>query len=189
MGCGGWPYPANCQSSYFCEESAVNGRLHMSHPSRQERKSVELTVSRRSRLVPTEVLRRARCRVESWRALRATTKLWRHAVGRIAVLRRRSESRPTLIGAARHYATEEIAGSMANLGRLGLRGTVVVRALAGATALLQFALELGDSVLVSGVVSACAKWSMNNLTYLAFIWLCWFSSEYTLLRINSISWM
>jgi len=108
---------------------------------------------------------------------------------RVAVLRRRSKSRPTLVGAACHYAAEEIAGPVANLGRLRLRGAVVVRALAWATALLKFALELGDSVLVSDVTSACAKSSMMELTYLAFIWLCWFSSEYTLLRINSISWM
>lgn len=101
---------------------------------------MKLTVSRRSRLVPTEVLWRAWRRVESWRALRATTELWRHAVRRIAVLRRRSKSWSTLIGTARHYAAEEIAGSMTDLGRLGLRGAVVVRALARATALLKFAL-------------------------------------------------
>jgi hypothetical protein len=110
-----------------------------------------IPVSRRSRLVPTEVLWRAWRRVEPRRTLRATTKLWRHPVRRIAVLRRRSESRTTLVGAASHYAAEEIAGSVANLGRLRLRGAVVVRALAGATALLKFALELGDSVLVLGL--------------------------------------
>jgi hypothetical protein len=118
---------------------------------------VKLTVSRRSRLVPTEVLWRAWRRIEPWRALRATTKLWRHAVRRIAVLRRRSESRSTLVGAACHYAAEEIAGSVTNLGRLRLRGAVVVRALAGTTALLKFALELGDSVLVPGAMSTCAN--------------------------------
>jgi hypothetical protein len=157
VGCGGWPYPANRQSNYPCKKSAVNGRLHGSHPSRKERKSVKLTVSRRSRLVPTEVLWRAWRRIEPWRALRATTKLWRHAVRRIAVLRRRSESRSTLVGAACHYAAEEIAGSVTNLGRLRLRGAVVVRALAGTTALLKFALELGDSVLVPGAMSTCAN--------------------------------
>jgi hypothetical protein len=37
---------------------------------------------------------------------------------------------------------------MADLGRLRLRGAVVVRALAGAAALLDFALELSDAVFV-----------------------------------------
>jgi hypothetical protein len=37
---------------------------------------------------------------------------------------------------------------MADLGRLRLRGAVVVRALAGSAALLDFALELSDAVLV-----------------------------------------
>ena len=120
----------------------------MSHPSRQERKSVKLTVSRRSGLVPTEMLWRARRRVETWRALRASSKLRRHAVRRVGVLGRRSEARTALVGAACHYATEEVARPVSDLRRLRLRWAVVVGALAGAAALLEFALELGDSVLV-----------------------------------------
>ena len=84
-------------------------------PSRRERKSVKLTVDRRSWLVPTEVLWRAWRRVETWRALRATTKLRGHAMGRVGVLRRRSKSRTALVGAACHYATKEVAGSMTDL--------------------------------------------------------------------------
>ena len=43
---------------------------------------------------------------------------------------------------------------MADLRRLGLRRAVVVGALAGAAALLEFALELGDSVFVPAAVLA-----------------------------------
>jgi hypothetical protein len=67
---------------------------------------------------------------------------------RIAVLRGRGKAGATLVGAASHYAAEEVARSMADLGRLRLRGAVVVRALAGAAALLDFALELSDAVFV-----------------------------------------
>ena len=67
---------------------------------------------------------------------------------RIAVLRGRGKARAALVGAASHYAAEEIAGSMADLGRLRLRGAVVVGALAGAAALLDFALELSNAVFI-----------------------------------------
>ena len=120
----------------------------MSRPSRTERKSVELTVCRRARRVPTKVLWRARRRIQTWRALRSTSQVWRHALRRIAVLRGRGKAGAALVGAASHYAAKEIARSMADLGRLRLRGAVVVRALARAAALLDFALELSDAVFV-----------------------------------------
>lgn len=148
MGCGGWPYARDCQPCYISEGLASNGRQSMSQLSRQERKSVKLTISRRARWVPTEVLWRARRRVKTWRALRSASKLWRHTVWRIAVLRRRSEAWAALVGAASHYAAEEIARSMTDLRRLRLRGTMVVRALTGATALLELTFELRDSVFV-----------------------------------------
>jgi hypothetical protein len=109
---------------------------------------VELTVCRRARRVPTKVLWRARRRIQTWRALRSTSQVWRHALRRIAVLRGRGKAGAALVGAASHYAAEEVARSMADLGRLRLRGAVVVRALAGAAALLDFALELSDAVFV-----------------------------------------
>lgn len=111
---------------------------------------MELTIGRRSWLVSSEMLWRARRWVETWRALWATSKLWGHAMGRVGVLRRGSQPRSALVGAARHYTTKEVAWPVANLGRLRLRWAVVVGALAGAAALLKFALELGDSVFVSG---------------------------------------
>ena len=109
---------------------------------------MELTVCRRARRVPTKVLWRARRRIQTWRALRSTSQLGGHAMGRIAVLRRRGKAGAALVGAASHYAAEEVAGSMADLGRLWLRGAVVVRALAGAAALLDLALELSDAVFI-----------------------------------------
>jgi hypothetical protein len=109
---------------------------------------VELTVCRRARRVPTKVLWRARRRIQTWRALRSTSQVWRHALRRIAVLRGRGKAGAALVGAASHYTAKEIARSMADLGRLRLRGAVVVRALAGSAALLDFALELSDAVLV-----------------------------------------
>jgi hypothetical protein len=72
----------------------------------------------------------------------------RHALGRVGVLGRGSESGAALVGATGHDAAEEVAGAVANLGGLGLGGAVVVGALAGAAALFEFALELGDAVLV-----------------------------------------
>ena len=77
-------------------------------------------------------------------------------MGRIGVLGRRSQSRAALAGAACHYATEEVARSVADLGRLWLRWAVVVRVCAGAATLLKFALELGNPVLVPAChVSSC----------------------------------
>jgi hypothetical protein len=78
-------------------------------------------------------------------------------MGRIGVLGRRSQSRAALTSAACHYATEEVARPVADLGRLWLRWAVVVRACAGAAALLKFTLELGNSVLVPAChVSSCS---------------------------------
>lgn len=67
---------------------------------------------------------------------------------RVRVLRRGCQSGATLVGATCHYATEQVARPMSYLGRLGLRWAVVVGALAGAAALLKFALKLGDPVFV-----------------------------------------
>jgi hypothetical protein len=60
------------------------------------------------------------------------------ALGRF--LGRRSQSRAALRSAASHYAAKEVARSMADLGRLGLRRAVVLRVLAGAAASFDFAL-------------------------------------------------
>ena len=93
---------------------------------------------------------------------------------RIAVLRGRGKARAALVGAASHYAAEEVAGSMADLGRLRLRGAVVVGALAGAAALLDFALELSDAVFIpapwlGAALSLERKLKRHGVAYLAFI--------------------
>lgn len=74
----------------------------------------------------------------------------RHALRLLRLLRWWCQSRATLSCAAGHDATEEVAGPMSDLWWLRLRRPKV-RALAGATAGLEFALELGDSVLVSTI--------------------------------------
>lgn len=144
--------------------------MHTSHPSREERKSVKLTVGRRSWLVPTEMLRRTRRRVETWRALWATAELWRHAMRRIGVLRRRGQARAALVCTACHYTTEKVARPVSNLRRLRLRRAMVVRALAGTTTLFKFTFKLGDFILVSTCsVSMCFENSRAVLNYFAFI--------------------
>ena len=88
---------------------------------------------------------------------------------RIAVLRRRGKAGAALVGAASHYAAEEVAGSMADLGRLRLRGAVVVRALAGAAALLDLALVVvhAEQALVdSGVYVPAARRSFEQHSFL-----------------------
>jgi hypothetical protein len=86
---------------------------------------VSVTIGWWARLVATKVLWWSRGRVQSWRALR-TTKLWCHAVARWRLLGRRRQSRTTLRSTACHYSTKEVARSMADLGRLGLRRAVVL---------------------------------------------------------------
>jgi hypothetical protein len=71
----------------------------------------------------------------------------RHALRLLRLLWRRSQTRTALGRTASHYSTEEVAGSMANLRRLGLRRAV--RVLAGATTGFYFALELRNTVFVS----------------------------------------
>jgi hypothetical protein len=73
----------------------------------------------------------------------------RHALRLWGLLWRRCQARAALSCASGHNTTEEIARSMANLRRLGLGWAAVLRVLAGTAAGLYFALELGDSVLVS----------------------------------------
>lgn len=66
----------------------------------------------------------------------------------LGLLRRRSQTRTALVVAS-HDAAEEIAGPVANGGRRGLRGAVVLRVLAGATASFEFAVQAGNLILVS----------------------------------------
>jgi len=73
----------------------------------------------------------------------------RHALRLLRLLWRRRQSGTALSGATCHDATEQVAGSMANLGWLRLGRAM----LAGAATGLQFALELCDPVIVSGTVS------------------------------------
>jgi hypothetical protein len=94
------------------------------------------------------VLGRARRRVEAWWPLRTGTQMRRHALWLLRLLWRGRQSRAALGRTASHDATEEVAGPMADLRWLRLGGAVVLRALAGTTARLDFALELRDPVLV-----------------------------------------
>jgi hypothetical protein len=108
---------------------------------------MKLTIDRRGAtwLVSTKVLRRTGSRVEAWWAL--GTQVRRHALRLLGLLRRRRKTGTALGGTASHYSTEEVARSMTDLRRLGLGRAV--RVLAGATAGLDFALELRNAVLVS----------------------------------------
>jgi hypothetical protein len=120
--------------------------------SQDQGRSIEwlkLTIYGWTLLVATKVLWRARSRVQSWWAL-GSSQLWRHAVALGWLLGRRCQSRTTLGSTASHDAAKQIAGSMADLRRLRLRGAVVLRVLAGAAS-FEFALQLGDSLLVSTV--------------------------------------
>jgi hypothetical protein len=157
---------------------------------------MKLTIDRRgaTRLVTTKVLGRAGGRVETWRTL--GTQMRRHALRLLGLLRRRRKTGAALGGTASHYSTKEVAWSMTDLRRLRLGRAV--RVLAGATASLDFALELRNAVLVSRwrSVSCCcfllacagakhqggaqrqARLKTNGMkTYFAFIWLCCCSRE------------
>jgi hypothetical protein len=157
---------------------------------------MRLTIDRRrpTRLISTKVLGRTRCRVETWGTLR--TQVRRHTLRLLRLLRRRCQTGATLSGTASHDSTEEVARSMANLRRLGLRRAM--RVLAGATAGFYFALELRNAVLVSRwqSVSCCCmilyalvqgmgvelegrrcSRHTRGWTYFAFIWLCCCSRE------------
>lgn len=88
----------------------------------------------------------------------------------IGVLRRRSQTRAALIRTACHYAAEKVARPVSNLGRLRLRRAMVVGTLAGTTTLLKFALELGNSLIISTYsFSVCYENRRTVLTYFAFI--------------------
>lgn len=100
---------------------------------------MKLTVNGWAGLVATEVLWRAWGRVQSWWSLRTAKLLW-HSMSLRWFLWRRSQSRATLGSTTRHDAAKEIAGSMANLWRLWLRGAMVLRVLAGSAASLDFTL-------------------------------------------------
>lgn len=110
--------------------------------------SLTLTINRWTLLVATKVLWRTRSRVQSWGAL-GSSQLWRHAMALGRLLWRRRQSRTTLGSTACHYAAEQVTRPVADLRRLRLRGAVVLRVLAGAAASLEFALQLGDALLVS----------------------------------------
>ena len=74
--------------------------------------------------------------------------MWRHALGLLRLLWRGRETRSALGSTTGHDPAKEIAGSVANLRGLRLRRTVMLRVLAGAAASLDFALQLGDAILV-----------------------------------------
>jgi hypothetical protein len=74
--------------------------------------------------------------------------VWWHALGLLRLLWRRSKTWTTLSSASGHDTTEQVAGSMANLGGLRLGGAVL-RVLARTATGLDFALELRNPVLVS----------------------------------------
>jgi hypothetical protein len=78
-----------------------------------------------------------------------------HTLRLLRLLRRRCQARTTLSCTTSHYSTEEVAGPVANLGRLGLGRAVVLRILAGTTAGLDFALKLRNPVLVSRLWLVC----------------------------------
>jgi hypothetical protein len=123
------------------------------HAHSERNWSEELTVTAGTRLVAPEVLWRPWCRrVETWWALWAEVR-W-HARRLRRLLRWRSQTWATLRSASGHYSTEQVAGAVANLRRLGLRRAAVLRALAGTATGLDFALELQNSVLVSNRPSA-----------------------------------
>jgi hypothetical protein len=107
----------------------------------------KLTVGGRAGLLVTaKVLGRARSGIQARRAL--GTEMGRHALLLLGLLRGRGEARAALGSAAGHDAAEEVAGAVANLRGLGLGRAVVLAVLGGAAALLEFALELGDAVLI-----------------------------------------
>jgi hypothetical protein len=112
------------------------------------RRSFKLTIYRWALLVATKVLWWSRSRVQSWWAL-GSPQLWWHAVALGRLLWRRRQSRAALRSTACHYAAEQVARSMANLRRLRLRWAVMLRVLAGAATSFEFALQLGDALLVS----------------------------------------
>ena len=91
---------------------------------------MKLTIYRWSWLVATKVLRRSRRRIEAWWTLGPEVR-W-HTLRLLGLLWRGSQTRPALGCTASHYSTKQVAGSMTDLGRLGLRWTAVLaRATAG----------------------------------------------------------
>lgn len=109
---------------------------------------VELTIDGRIGRVATKVLGRSRRRVEAWWTLGTAEMGW-HTLGLLRLLRRRRKTRTALSSTASHYATEEIAGAVADLGWLRLGRATVLRVLAGTAAGFQVALEMRDPLLVS----------------------------------------
>lgn len=108
-----------------------------------------LAVDRGARPVAIEVLRRTWGGIQAWRAL-GTAHVW-HARRLGGLLWRRGQAWAALGSAARHDAAEEVAGAVANLGRLGLRRAgVVLGTLAGPAAGLELALQLHDALFHPG---------------------------------------
>ena len=92
--------------------------------------------------------------VEPWGSLRATAQVRRKTSGLLRLLRRRRQTWAALVVAG-HDAAEQIARPVSNRWRRRLRGAMVLRVLAGATAGLEFALQTGDLLLVPATACQC----------------------------------
>lgn len=84
------------------------------------------------------------------------------------LLWRRGQARATLGSAACHYTTEQVARTVADLGRLRLRGTVVLRVLAGTAAGLELAFQLGDALFVPAIKVSIGKSARRYATEIFF---------------------
>jgi hypothetical protein len=106
------------------------------------------------------------------------------------LLWRRRQSRATLSSTTCHYAAEQVARSVTDLGRLRLRWAVVLRVLAGAAAGFKFALQLGNSLLISAIKVSVRSVACQKLAVVfrgRWIWtrlLCFYLVVRLLKRVN-----